>query len=60
MANTGLTQRTNTMRSLMPFLEKIINDLVDVMLGFMRLEKSETIEQPNIKAIIFVIIIISL
>ena len=60
MANTGLTQRTNTVRSLMPFLEKIINDLVDVMLGFMGLEKSETIEQPNIKAIIFVIIIVSL
>ena len=60
MANTGLTQRTNTVRSLMPFLEKIINDLVDVMLGFMGFEKSETIEQSNIKAIIFVIIIISL
>ena len=62
----------NIVRSLMPFLEKTINehvqskdenktkDFVDVMLGFMGFEKSETIEQPNIKAIIFVIIIISL
>ena len=53
----------------MPFLEKTINEhvqskdenktkgFVDAMLGFMGFEKSESIEQPNIKAIIFVMII---